>query len=215
MIRFPVVEDSLAAVAYEGRDLLWRAELVIDQMGVPGDHDLAALMRKVRTGPAQAFDTLLELSPEPMLDAAAALRALAAGHRDELVEPLVRALPELDWVGEGAEGFAMRLTRQVSDIAGDSEDSLVSRLTAAADVAASVAGWLSRARRAMAFVVAEALGSREAVTLKRCDLPDSGADGLPGSGIGHAGLADAAANVGAAVLSVVEEWHAAAVDGFV
>lgn len=220
MIAFQVTEDSLAPMAAEARDLLDRVDLVIEHLGTPTDHDLVPLLGKLRVCPGEALETLLNTPPDPLLDAAAGLRRLAAAYRDDLIAPLQRSAADLGWGGVGFEAFAQHWAVQARHVAAEDGPSMAAKLVLTADFAESVAGWFSQVRHAMAATLAEVLSSAEAVTLKGCGLlggdPARLLKAVVTGELDHPGrLVTAAANVAAATLSVVEHWYDVAAEAFV
>lgn len=210
--------NLLDRIAPQAGDLLRRVDLVIGSLGVPPGHPVVPLLTRLRLRPGDALRALLDVRPDDLDAAAAGLRRLADSYRADVVAPLHRSVGELGWRGAGFDAFAERWTVLARHIAAD-DASMAARLDATADFAESVAGWFVQARRDLAGVLAQALGSSEAVVLRSCQILDSDVVGLRRAvvtGDIEAGgrLVDAAASIGAATLGAVSRWYEIVVDTF-
>ncbi|MFV2012442.1 MULTISPECIES: hypothetical protein [unclassified Micromonospora] len=198
--------DVLDRVAAPARDLLARVDALLIGTGAPPGHPVWPLLRQVRALPGDAVAAFVAVRPEPLAAAGAALRPQLDGYA-EAVDVLSG---RLDWSGPAAQAYdaarrtlATRLTGGGGGGAAD-PDSLAGRLTATAGYAEAVAGWAALSRAGLAAVLAEALGSAEAVTVRTVDA-EPGWSAVPGSGPPGSAAADAAATIAAAVLTAILE----------
>ncbi|WBB96540.1 hypothetical protein O7543_22300 [Solwaraspora sp. WMMA2080] len=200
--------DVLDRVAGPARELLAGVDALLVGNGAPPGHPVWPLLRQVRALPGDAVAAFVAVRPEPLAAAGAALRPQLDGYA-EAVDVLAG---RLDWSGPAAQAYdaarrtlATRLTGGGDGGGAADPDSLAGRLTATAGYAEAVAGWAALSRTGLAAVLAEALGSAEAVTVR------TAADAGPGwSAVGQVGpsgsvAADAAATIAAAVLTAILE----------
>lgn len=158
------MSDVLDQVIAPGTQLLDRVDAALLAHGIPADHPVTALLRRLGALPADVLSAAATWCPAAVRATAADLRRVAAGY--ERQRDLVAA--SAGWAGTaGAEFAAHRaaLAGFVAETGEPGEASLVGRLRATAAYLDDVAAWLERARRDLARAVAEALGSSEAVAL--------------------------------------------------
>jgi hypothetical protein len=187
--------DALDSLAEPGGDLMARVDAVLSTYGLPTDHPVAGLLRRLGALPTDALDAITALRAAPLRAAAIELRRTADGYsyqRDLLATPV-------EWAGSAGERFARYRADLVAHLAatGDSDEpGLVGRLRDTADYLDDVATWVDRSRRDMAFALADVLGSAEAIRLR------SGRSGNATTIVG------AAATVGARILTAAADAHA-------
>ncbi|GLY05885.1 MULTISPECIES: hypothetical protein [Actinoplanes] len=140
--------------------LLGRVDGVLSTIGAPEGHDVWAQLRRVRLLPGDAVRAVGALSPDPILDSVAELRADARAYAD-----LADTLPQAGaWTGEAAEAYE-KARRATAGHLNGGPDSLGRRMEATADLADALIAWMVRARAAVAAALAGALVSTEALTL--------------------------------------------------
>jgi len=197
--------DVLDRVAAPARELLARVDALLVGTGASPGHPVWPLLRQVRALPGDAVAAFVAVRPGPLVAAGAALRP----HLDGYAEAVDVLAGRLDWSGPAAQAYdaARRTlaTRLTGGGGGTDPDSFAGRLAATAGYAEAVADWAALSRAGLAAVLAEALGSAEAVTVR------TAVDAEPGwSAVGQVGspgsvAADAAATIAAAVLTAIVE----------
>ncbi|GIF51785.1 hypothetical protein DFJ67_1664 [Asanoa ferruginea] len=159
--------DALDHLAGPAGELLARVDDVLARFGSAGDDPVWMLLRRVRALPGEAVTALTPtLSAAPVAAAAATVRERAGPYADAqaaLAAPVA-------WEGPAGEAFAAHAQRLARDL-GDAADALA----ATARLADEVAAWIARTRSRLAAVLADALGSAEAVSvvLGLADAPRS------------------------------------------
>ncbi|GAA3249604.1 hypothetical protein [Dactylosporangium siamense] len=192
--------DALDRLAGIGTDLLHRVDAVLIAGGAPAGDPLWPLLRLVGALPGDALEFGLKLTPEPLRDTAARLRA-DAGRFARRRDRLAADLRVEDWEGAGADAFGARWQSLAGHL-GDGGDpaTVVGRLRATASYADALADWSTGLRAELAEAVVRVTGSAEAVTIRA-----AGTDGPPAP----VALA-AAARIGARVLRPVADAFGAA-----
>lgn len=146
--------------------LLRRIDEVLSEVGAPEGHAVWVEVRRVRLLPGDAARAVGGLCPEAIRDAVPELRVEARAYAD-----LADALPFAGaWSGEAAEAYEQARRRAAEHLNGG-PDSLSRRMTATADLADTLTGWMAHARSDLATVLAEVLLSAEAVALRTADPP--------------------------------------------
>jgi hypothetical protein len=180
--------DALDRLVGPGIDLLDRVDAALMAYGFPADHPVAGSLRRLGALPGDVLRAISALRPAAVRVAGSELRRATERYqrqRDLLAAPV-------DWTGPAGERFSVHRAALASFI-GDTGDAgelgLVGRLWSTVAYLDSVAEWMERSRSAMARVLADVLGSVEAI---RLHTPDTAA---------------AAATVGALVLSTAAEAH--------
>lgn len=181
--------DALDRLSSPGADLLGRVDAALLAHGVPTDHPVTGLLRRLGALPADALHAISMLRPAPLRAVASDLRRTAEAYerqRDLLTVPA-------EWDGTAAEEFAAHraaLAGLLRETGSPDEESLVGRLRATAGYLDDVAEWMDRSRGDLARSIADVLGSAEAVRV-------------------HAsGDVAAAATIGARVLTAAAQAHA-------
>jgi uncharacterized protein YukE len=114
------------------------------------------LLRRLRTLPGEGVVAFAAVGPAPLAEAAAAVRSLTSGYADAST-----ALDRpVEWQGAAAGAFEGQRRALAAGV-----DHAVARLSALADALESVADGLVAARRRVAFALADALASAEAVAV--------------------------------------------------
>ena len=146
--------------------LLHRIDQVLSTVGAPEGHAVWAEVRRVRLLPGDAARAVGGLYPEAILDAVPELRAEARAYAD-----LADALPFAGtWSGDAAEAYEQARRRTAEHLNGG-PDSLSRRMTATADLADALTGWMAHARSDLATVLAEVLLTAQVVTLSTGEPP--------------------------------------------
>ncbi|MEH0939281.1 hypothetical protein [Micromonospora psammae] len=175
--------DALDRLAEPGLDLLGRVDIRL-AAGAPDGHPVWPLLRRMQVLPGEALRGFLDLSPAPLATAGHAVRRLVGGYDDACA-----ALTDPGgWTGPAASAYdetRVALLRHLDE----GPESLVGRLEATAGYADALAHWVEGSRLAVARVLAEVLGSAEAVRVLAAT--SSAADAL------------AAAEIATRVLSVL------------
>ncbi|WBC13600.1 hypothetical protein O7600_21010 [Micromonospora sp. WMMA1998] len=180
--------DALDRLAEPGLDLLTRVDTLL-AAGAPEGHRLWPLLRRMQVLPGAAVREFLDLHPAPLTGAGHAVRRLVRGYDDTCA----LLTDHVAWSGSAAAAYDEArgaLLRHLDE----GPESLVGRLESTAGYADALAGWVESSRAALARVLAEALGSAEAVTVH--------AAGRPAGDAGRVG-ASAAAEIATRVLSVL------------
>ncbi|MBX6357234.1 MAG: hypothetical protein IRZ05_15460 [Micromonosporaceae bacterium] len=177
--------DALDQLAGPAHDLLSRVDDVLARAGVPPDHPLGPLLRRLRALPGAAVSAVAALRPGPLAAAGSALRALSG----QYAQPAVSAP---DWRGPAAEAFRARWAALGAYV----EQGLAHRLAETAAYAEEVAGWVTRTRLATARALATVMTSAEAVALA--------------TGVEPVEAASAAAEIARRVLGTVADAYAEA-----
>ncbi|ROO63416.1 hypothetical protein EDC02_5443 [Micromonospora sp. Llam0] len=200
--------DVLDRVAGPARELLARVDALLVGNGAPPGHPVWPLLRQVRALPGDAVAAFVAVRPEPLAAAGATIRPQLDGY----VEAVDVLSGRLDWSGPAAQAYdaARRTlaTRLTGGGGGADPDSLAGRLAATAGYAEAVADWAALSRAGLAAVLAEALGSAEAVAVRTAVDAEPGWSAFPQfgpSGPGAVGAAGAAATIAAAVLTTILE----------
>jgi hypothetical protein len=195
--------DVLDRIAGPGRDLLSRVDTMLAAGGGPPDHPVWPLLRRVGALPGDVLAAFCALAPEQVTAAGNAVRGRAEAYVEER-DDLAASVAATTWEGGSAASFGQRWASLGgylgADVAPDAQ-SLAGRLAATASYLEEVAGWMRSARRDLAYEVATALGSMEAVRVR---TPAPAAPGQPD----RAG--PAAATIGAVVLAVADRQAGAA-----
>lgn len=194
--------DLLDRVVDPARDLLSRVDAALADSGAPAGHEVWDLVRRLGTLPGGALEFVAGLDPLALADTAVGLRAAADKHAGARAT-LDAAVAATGW--EGSAGTAMRarcdaLARYLGDGEYPHEESLAGRLVAMRGYLDDVGAWMSDTRRKVAIVLAEALGSAQAVQVR------AGA-GLPATAgaAGYDSPGPAALAIGVRLLRTVSE----------
>ncbi|BCJ52826.1 hypothetical protein Asp14428_43010 [Actinoplanes sp. NBRC 14428] len=181
--------DRLGQLLDTAGPLLRRVDALLGAGGAPADHGVWAQLRRVRLLPGDAARAIAALRPADLEDAAPELRA------DARACAVVAATlpPPGEWTGAAADAYDRTRHRTATRIAG-ATNSLDHRLAKSAELAESLAGWMTTAREDLAAALAEALTSTEAVTLSTDKLD-----------VASPGEAAAAANVAETILRPVAD----------
>jgi hypothetical protein len=161
--------DALDHLAGPAAELLARVDDVLARFGAAASDPVWMLLRRVRALPGEAVTALVpSLSPAPVAAAAATVRERAGPYADARA---ALAVP-VDWEGPAGEAFTAHAERLAGDL-GQAAD----ELAATGRLADEVADWIARTRSRLAAVLADALGSTEAVSvvLGLADAPRSAA----------------------------------------
>ncbi|MDG4774453.1 hypothetical protein [Solwaraspora sp. WMMD792] len=195
--------DVLDRVAGPARELLARVDALLVGNGAPPGHPVWPLLRQVRALPGDAVAAFVAVRPGPLAAAGAALRP----HLDGYAEAVDVLAGRLDWSGPAAQAYdAARRTLATRLTGGGTDpDSFAGRLAATAGYAEAVADWAALSRAGLAAVLAEALGSAEAVTVRTAVDAEPGWSAFGQVGPLGPGAADAAATIAAAVLTAILE----------
>jgi hypothetical protein len=200
--------DALARVAPIARPLLRDVDDVLATLGAPAEHPVWALLRRLRTTPADAVTFFVDLTPERLRLPASTLRELAMIY-DNATIPHV--LPWENSVADLYTASATAFDRHVRS--SDGVHSLAGRLRATASYVDGVAGWCQRSRDNLARTVAQAMTSSQAVTVRSFPTVGRGLAEMmrvADSSGDLAGAVTAAADIGAAILGVAEDAAVAA-----
>jgi hypothetical protein len=144
--------------------LLARVDGALVTAGAPADHPVWPLLRRLGALPGELVAGLAATDPGGLTEAADALRGQARSYGQRADEVPMPAA----WRGPAADAYGAVWAGLSAHLAGGS-DTLAGRLDGTARYLDEVAGWLGRARRALAGTVAECLGSAEAVALRLSD----------------------------------------------
>jgi len=154
------VSALLERLSSPAGDLMRRVDLVLSQVGAPGDHPVWPMVRRLGALPGAAFECLLGTPPQPLADAAEEIVALGpAGLADELAA----AGRDVEWSGPAYEAFAAQFAADIEHLRAMGRGA-----AATARYAADVADWWDRARRDLALTLVATLASTEAVRLRCC-----------------------------------------------
>jgi uncharacterized protein YukE len=175
------VTDLLDRIEPVARELLRRVDAELVNHGAPDGHPIWDRLRRLGTTPADAVAFFAGADPQPLREAAAALRRQADLYAEAPVPTRVA------WAGAAGEAYAA----QAEALSGYAA-TMGERLLATASYVDSVADWYADARRRVAGALADAIGSAEAVTLT------AGA---------RAEAIQAAADLGAHVLAAADAAH--------
>lgn len=204
--------DALDVVRDAAEELLARAQRALDQAGAPADHPLWPLLRTVRVAAPEAVRAVVALRPDPLPEAGVRLGRLVAAYRRVIGgEPGAGVAPAgpaatpfgvtggraAEWTGAAADAYTERARAVTGYVSGEWSDpagGVLGRASATAAYADELADWIVDTRLALAGTLAEALVSRQALTLHAAD-PLSAEAGL------------AAADVTARVLATVAEAY--------
>ena len=140
--------------------LLHRVDATIASGGAPPGDEVWTQLRRVRLLPGDAARAVAALRPADLEDAAPELRADARAYA-----VLAGSLPEPgEWSGTAAEAYDQARMRTATQLSGGHR-SLDDRLQASADLAEAMIEWMRHTRESLAAVLADILGSLEAVLL--------------------------------------------------
>ncbi|MGC5017117.1 hypothetical protein [Micromonospora sp. DT47] len=160
--------DALDRLAEPGLDLLARVDAQL-AAGAPEGHPVWPLLRRMQVLPGEALRGFLDLHPAPLATAGHAVRRLVRGYDDACA-----ALTDAGiWSGPaaGAYGEARAALLRHLD---EGPESLAGRLESTAGYADALAHWVEGSRLAVARVLAEVLGSAEAVRVRAVTDPGVG-----------------------------------------
>lgn len=198
--------DALAQVAPVAQPLLNDVDNALATLGAPPAHPVWRHLRSLQATPAQTVRGFVDMDPHHLRAAAATLREQAQSYTQASIPG---AGP---WDGAAAEHYAVTAATVRDHLASDRADSMVGRLRALASAVADLADWQQSSRDALAGALAGALLSRQAMTVRSHPAVGSSlgaATGRPATdGLAEAVLA--AADIGAALLSVAQDAVAAA-----
>jgi hypothetical protein len=175
------VTDVLDRLADPAGEMLARVDDTLMAHGLPAGHPIVDLLRRLGALPADAAHAISAQDPAPLRAAGSELRHHADGYD-------VRLDTAPGWEGPAADGYAAGRSAVQAHLAGSAD-----RLRATAAYLDDVADWIDASRRALAYALADALGSEEAVRLRDRDV-------------------EAAATIGARILRAVDEAHEAGRD---
>ena len=189
--------DQLDLALQSAGPLLRRVDQVIATVGAAPDHRLWAELRRVRLLPGDAVRAVAALRPAELAEAAPELRADARAYAG-----LAESLPRPSgWSGDAADSYEAARRRTAGLLSG-APDSLDERLEATADLAEALLSWMSQTRDGLGAVLAQALGSTEALQL---------ADDAPLDPAANQATT-AAAEVGAILLRTIADSYDLATD---
>lgn len=152
--------DELDRLAEAGGDLLQRVDTLLARGGAPDDHRVWPLLRGIGALPGAAFESFAALRPTPLAAAGHAVRQ----HIRRYDDACATLTAQVHWSGTAASAFTVARTALVSHL-DQGPESLVGRLESTAGYADALADWVDRSRLALARILAEVLGSAEAVTV--------------------------------------------------
>lgn len=151
--------DRLDQLLDTASPLLRRVDELLRAGGAPPGHGVWVQLRRVRLLPGDAARAVAALRPADLGDAGPELRADARA-----CAVLAASLPPPgEWSGMAAEAYDRARQRTAERLSG--EFSLGERLQASADLAEALAGWMRTTRDGLASVLAEIVGSAEAIVL--------------------------------------------------
>ncbi|WP_199514939.1 hypothetical protein [Nucisporomicrobium flavum] len=152
--------DRLNELLETAGPLLRRVDATIAGAGASPSDEVWTQLRRVRLLPGDAVRAVVALRPADLADAAPELRADARAYA-----VLAGSLPAPgEWSGIAADAYDRVRVRTATHLSGG-HDSLDERLQASADLADDLVTWMRQTREAVAAVLADALGSLEAVVL--------------------------------------------------
>ncbi|MFI9641368.1 hypothetical protein ACIG87_15105 [Micromonospora sp. NPDC051925] len=179
--------DPLDRLAEPGLDLLSRVDTLL-AAGAPEAHPVWPLLRRMQLLPGEALRAFLDLHPAPLATAGHAVRRLVRGYDDACAALTDQGV----WSGPAGASYDEARTALLRHL-DEGPESLVGRLESTAGYADALADWVEGSRLAVARVLAEVLGSTEAVRVRAATAP--GAEPAAGGG--------AAAEIATRVLSVL------------
>ncbi|MFJ6198808.1 hypothetical protein [Micromonospora sp. NPDC092111] len=182
--------DALDRLAEPGLDLLARVDALL-AAGAPEAHPVWPLLRRMQVLPGEALRAFLDLHPAPLAAAGHAVRRLVPGYDDAcaaLTDPGV-------WSGPAATAYDEARTALLRHL-DEGPESLVGRLESTAGYADALAHWVEGSRLAVARVLAEVLGSTEAVRVRAATASGTAPGTGPASGVEAASGAEPALGVG-------------------
>jgi hypothetical protein len=183
--------DALAQLAPVAAPLLRDVDAALLTLGAPPTHPVWRALSRVGATPADVVAFVADLEPSRLRAAAEALRAQAAAY-EQATLPL-----DAPWEGETARHYRAAAAAVHEHLAGDGP-SLASRLRAQASYVDSWAEWQQALRDDLARVLARAMTSSQAVTLRSRMARPTEVDGLPAA-------VQAAADIAAVLLGVAED----------
>ncbi|MEV4703636.1 hypothetical protein [Actinoplanes sp. NPDC049316] len=152
--------DRLNELLETAGPLLRRVDATISGGGAPPGDEVWTQLRRVRLLPGDAVRAVAALRPADLVDAAPELRADARAYA-----VLAGSLPAPgDWSGIAAEAYDRVRMRTATHLSGE-PGSLDELLQASADLADDLIAWMHHTRESVAAVLADILGSLEAVAL--------------------------------------------------
>jgi hypothetical protein len=196
--------DALARLEPVARPLLRAVDAALDNLGAPPEHRVWPLLRRVGASPGDAVSILAGLQPERIRPVVAALRGHAAGYEGAVLPG------DLGWLGHAGVSYAVRAAALDAHLRSGGDESMTSRLRAAAGYLDDVVEWQRRGRDRMARALGEVLMSTQAVTMTR-HLNGGGPPGgptYPGSGPAVLASADIGARLLTEAAAVLDEGAA-------
>jgi hypothetical protein len=190
--------DALAQLAPVAAPLLREVDTALLTLGAPPTHPVWRALGRVGATPADVVAFVADLEPARLRAAAEALRAQAAAYEQASL-PL-----DAPWEGETARHYRAAAAAAHEHLAGDGA-SLAARLRAQASYVDSWAEWQQALRDDLARVLARAMTSSQAVTLRSQLARPTEVDGLPAA-------VQAAADIAVVLLGVAEDAAAAGRD---
>lgn len=151
--------DRLDQLLDTASPLLRRVDALLRAGGAPPGHGVWVQLRRVRLLPGDAAHAVAALRPADLGDAGPELRADSRA----CAELAASLPPPGEWSGTAAEAYDRARQRTAERLSG--EFSLGERLQASADLAEALAGWMRTNRDGLASVLAEIVGSAEAIVL--------------------------------------------------
>ncbi len=189
---------ALAALAAAAGPLLRDIDAALATFGVPPTHPVYRALGSVGATPAGLVGFAADLEPSRLRAAGTALRAQAAAYEQAEIPA------DSGWESNTARYFAESTTAIRDHLAGGTA-SLAGRLRALASYVDSLADWQQALRDDLARVLARAMTSSQAVTLRLSMAPS-------GDGAGLTAAALAAADIAVVLLGVAEDAAAAGRD---
>ncbi|MEH0843583.1 hypothetical protein V6U81_14455 [Micromonospora sp. CPCC 205711] len=149
--------DALDRLAEPALHLLARVDTLL-AAGAPEAHPVWPLLRRMQVLPGDALRAFLDLHPAPLAGAGHAVRRLVPAYDDAcaaLTDPGIWSGPAAGAYDEARSALLRHLD--------EGPESLVGRLESTAGYADALAHWVEGSRLAVARVLADVLGSAEAV----------------------------------------------------
>ncbi|PZG07229.1 hypothetical protein C1I95_31330 [Micromonospora craterilacus] len=187
--------DALDRLAEPGLDLLRRVDTLL-AAGAPEGHRVWPLLRRMEVLPGEALRNFLDLRSAPLAGAGHTVRRQVHGYDHAcaaLTDPVL-------WSGPAAASYGQSRATLLRHL-DEGPESLVGRLEATASYADALADWVEGSRLAVARVLADVLGSAEAVAVAAATSVTRESSHSGPSSPGAAGAAEIAARV-LAVLGV-------------
>ncbi|MFI7602764.1 hypothetical protein [Actinoplanes sp. NPDC049681] len=152
--------DRLGQLLDTASPLLRRVDALLRAGGAPPGHGVWVQLRRVRLLPGDTARAVAALRPADLGDAGPELRADARA----CAEVAASLPPPGEWSGTAAEAYDRARQRTAERLSGN-ESSLGGRLEASAELAEALADWMRTTRDGLAEVLAEIVGSAEAIIL--------------------------------------------------